>query len=373
MNRPIYVTRPALAPLDEVMPFLEQIWANGVMTHNGPLMQKLEKELVAVLNIPDMVCVANGTCAMQIAIHALALEGEIITTPFTFVATANIIAWERCTPVFVDIDPDTWNIACDQIEAAITPRTCAILPVHVFSRPCDVERIAQIAASYHLKVIYDAAHAMAVAHDGRSLLNCGDISCVSFHATKLFNTVEGGGCVSNSPAISERLRRLRFFGFNESKEIIDDGMNAKMTEVNAAVGLANLRHLDETLSNRKMKYEYYTEQLKDLPQIRFQQFEADEYNYSYLPVLFDSEARLLNVYERLTADQIYPRRYFYPSLHRLRIFECDKPLPIADAIARSILCLPLHDALPHQEIDRICDLIKTAVAGSKKRKFSGAL
>ncbi len=361
MKKSIYVTSPSLAPLDEIKPYLDQIWSTGIMTHNGPLMQQLEQDLMTCLNIPDMICVSNGTCAMQIAIRALDLKGEIITTPFTFIATANIIAWERCRPVFVDIDPDTWNIDHNKIESAITPHTTAILPVHVFSRPCNVEMIKSIADNHRLKVIYDAAHAMAVDYQGRSILNHGDISCVSFHATKLFNTVEGGGCVTEHPEIAARLRRLRFFGFDENKDVIDDGMNAKMTEVNAAIGLANLRHLETTKLNRKNKYNYYVEQLKQLPWITFQQYDPVAYNFSYMPVLFDSEERLLTVNDQLASHQIFARRYFYPSLHTMNIFQCHDRFPVADAIARCILCLPLYDTLADSDIDRICDLIKKSI------------
>jgi len=364
MSKPTYVTTPTLAPLEEVLPFLKEIWESGIMTHNGPMLRKLEKELIAVLQVPDMVCVANGTCAMQIAIRALDLQGEIITTPFTFIATANIISWEKCTPVFVDIEPHTWNIDPDKIEAAIGPQTCALLPVHVFSRPCEVEKIQRIASQNRLKVIYDAAHAIAVDYKGRSLLNHGDISCVSFHATKLFNTVEGGGCVTQDDNLSDRLRRMRFFGFNEAKDIIDDGMNAKMTEVNAAIGLANLRYLATAKTNRRAKYEYYLEQLMHLPQLKFQQFDPEAYNYSYFPVLFDSEERLIAVYEALLSKKIIARRYFYPALHTLKIFNCDKRLPVADKIAKCILCLPLYDTLAERDIDRICDIIVTHVRGT---------
>jgi dTDP-4-amino-4,6-dideoxygalactose transaminase len=358
MRNPIYVTSPSLAPLDEIKPYLDQIWSTGIMTHNGPLMQRLEQELMSYLNVPDMICVANGTCAMQIAIRALDLKGEIITTPFTFIATANIIAWERCKPIFVDIDPDNWNIDCDKIESAITQKTRAILPVHVFSRPCNVDKIKSIAENHRLKVIYDAAHAMAVDYKGNSILNCGDISCVSFHATKLFNTVEGGGCVTADPEIAGRLRRLRFFGFDENKNVVDEGMNAKMTEVNAAIGMANLRHLEKTKLNRKNKYNRYEEQLKHLTYIRFQQYDPEAYNFSYMPVLFDSEERLRKVDVQLKSHQIFARRYFYPSLHTMKIFRCQDRFPVADAISRRILCLPLYDTLADTDIDRICDLIK---------------
>ncbi len=358
MKKPIYVTQPSLAPLPEFIAYLERIWETGVMTHNGPLMQQLERELRDYLRVPDVVCLANGTCAMQLSIRALDLEGEIITSPFTFIATASIIAWERCRPVFVDIDPYTWNIDPDRIEAAITPRTVGILPVHVFSAPCDVVRIQQIADRQGVKVIYDAAHAMAVNCGGQSILNYGDISCVSFHATKLFNTCEGGACVTRDPALQARLRRLRFFGFDEAKEIVDEGMNAKMTEVTAALGLANLRHIEEVRTTRRVKYTRYQELLGGCPYLQFQKFKPDEYNFSYMPVLFDSEERLRAAEKALRADQIFPRRYFYPSLNSVRVFHPPLQMPVAERVARTILCLPLYGSLEDSDIERVCSLIR---------------
>lgn len=354
--KPIYVTQPSLAPLAEFNEYLRQIWDTGVMTHNGPFMQRLEKEISLYEGVPDTICLANGTCAMQLAIRALDLEGEIITTPFTFIATANSIAWERCTPVFVDIDSGTWNIDAEKIEAAVTDKTCAILPVHVFSAPCDVVRIQQIADRHGLKVIYDAAHAMCVKVNGKSIMSYGDVSCTSFHATKLFNTCEGGACFTGSKELAARIRRMRFFGFDEQKEIVDDGMNAKMTEISAGLGLANLKHLDDVRKNRRLKYELYQKLLSNLGYITFQQFDPEEYNYSYMPVLFDTEARLLQTLEKLAAAKIFPRRYFYPSLHDVAIFEKVK-LPVAESVASRIACLPLYNALTEEEISEICGLI----------------
>ncbi len=335
MDKPIYVTQPSLAPLEEFNEYLKQIWESGIMTHNGPLMQRLEKEVSEYEKVPDTICVANGTSAMQLAIRALDLEGEIITTPFTFIATANCITWERCKPIFVDIDPDTWNIDPEKIEEAITDKTSAILPVHVFSAPCDVMRIQQIADKHDLKVIYDAAHAMCVQVDGKSILSYGDVSTTSFHATKLFNTCEGGACFTGNEELAARIRRMRFFGFDESKEIVDDGMNAKMTEISAGLGLANLKHLDEVRKNRREKYELYQELLSDRETITFQKFDPEEYNYSYMPVLFDTEAQVIQTLEKLAAEKIYPRRYFYPSLHNIDIFEKTE-LPVAESVASRI-------------------------------------
>ena len=353
MDKPIYVTQPSLAPLAEYEAYLRQIWETGVMTHNGPLMQRLEKEISAYEGVPDTICLANGTCAMQLAIRAMDLQGEIITTPFTFIASANSITWERCTPVFVDIDPGTWNLDAGKIEAAITAKTCAILPVHVFSAPCDVVRIEQIAARHGLKVIYDAAHAMCVKINGRSIMSYGDVSCTSFHATKLFNTCEGGACFTGNRELAARIRRMRFFGFDEQKEIVDYGMNAKMTEMAAGLGLANLRHLDEVRRNRRIKYELYKRLLSHRDDLTFQVIDPEAYNYSYMPVLFDTEARLLETLKRLAAERIFPRRYFHPSLHDTAIFE-KTDLPVAKSVASRIACLPLYNDLSSHDIERIC-------------------
>jgi len=356
MDKPIYVTQPSLAPLEEFNEYLQQIWATGVMTHNGPFMQQLEKEISEYEGVPDTICLANGTCAMQLAIRAMDLEGEIITTPFSFIATANSITWERCTPVFVDIDPDTWNIDAEKIEAAVTDKTCAILPVHVFSAPCDVVRIQQIADKHGLKVIYDAAHAMCVKVNGKSIMSYGDVSCTSFHATKLFNTCEGGACFTGNEELAARIRRMRFFGFDEQKEVVDDGMNAKMTEISAALGLANLKHLNGVRKNRREKYELYQSLLSRCDFITFQKFDPEEYNYSYMPVLFDTEARLFQTLEKLAAEKIYPRRYFHPSLHNIDIFE-KTALPVTESVASRIACFPLYNSLSQNEIESICRLI----------------
>lgn len=352
----IYVTQPSLAPIDEVIPYLETIWKSGIMTHNGPLMNRLEMELSDYLGVKDVVCVVNGTCALQLSIRALNLYGEIVTTPFTFVATANIIDWERCKPIFVDIDPDTWNINPNKIEDAITDKTVAIMPVHVFSAPCEINQIQKIADKHKLKVIYDAAHAMAVDYAGKSILNYGNISCLSFHATKLFNTGEGGACVTNDKMLAARIRRMRFFGFDEHKKIVDKGMNAKMTEISAALGLANLTYLDAVRKNRREKYLLYKSLLSECPHIRFQLFSEDEYNYSYLPIVFNSEQMLLNALEALNKEHIFPRRYFYPSLNVLSLLN-KVALPIADSIARRILCMPLYDRLENNDIRTICEVL----------------
>jgi len=359
MNRSIPVTRPSLAPIEDVVKYLESIWKTGIMTHNGPLVQQLEKELCDYLGVKNVVCVANGTCALQLSLRALNLMGEVITTPFTFIATANIISWERCRPVFVDIDSETWNLDPGQIEEKISDRTSAILPVHVFSSPCDITRIQTLATQNGLKVVCDAAHAMATDFQGASVLNHGDISALSFHATKLFNTAEGGACVTNDDALAERVRRMRFFGFDSEKEIVDAGMNAKMTEVSAGLGLANLKYLDQVRSNRREKYLLYRNLLSDCGFLVFQKYDSAEYNYSYFPVLFESEDILLKIKARLESNNIFPQRYFYPSLNTVFIFQPQAVLPVAERVAKTVLCLPLYDSLPEKTIQEICQIVLT--------------
>lgn len=356
-KEPVYVTKPSLGPLEDFVGYLEQIWSTGVMTHNGPLMQQLEKQLSAYLDVSDTVCLANGTSAMQLAIRALDLQGEVITTPFTFIASASSIVWERCTPVFVDIEPGNWNIDPLKIEQAITARTCAILPVHVFSAPCDVKTISEIARHHDLKVIYDAAHAMCVKVNGQSIMRYGDISCTSFHATKIYNTCEGGACFSDDPALNARIRRLRFFGFDEEKNVVDAGINAKMTEISAALGLVNLKGLDQVQMNRRRMYQLYQSGLVSCA-VTFQQFNATEYNYSYMPVLFESEEQLLRVEKALQAENIFPRRYFYPPVHTMAGFQSGS-LPVAESVSSRILCLPLYDSLQDEEIAGICRIVSS--------------
>jgi dTDP-4-amino-4,6-dideoxygalactose transaminase len=251
-NEPIPVTMPSLAPLTEFAEILKGVWERGILTHNGPLVQQFEREISRKLDLPGFVAVANGTIAIQMALKALGITGgEIITTPFTWVATLSAIQWERCTPVFCDIDPATLNIDVSKIEPLITERTVAILPVHVFGVPCDIDAIEEIAEKYKLKVIYDAAHAVGSTYAGRSVLEYGDISATSLHATKLLNTAEGGGCVTLDANLHEKLKRIRFFGHDDAKNVVEEGFNGKMTEVHAALGLANLRYFDDVLSDRK--------------------------------------------------------------------------------------------------------------------------
>ena len=356
MRKPIYVTMPTLAPLEEVNELMKGIWASGVMTHNGPLVQRFEKECALHLGVPNLVSCVNGTIGLQMAIRALQLKGEIITTPFTFIATINSILWEGCTPVFVDIDPETLCIDPKKIEDKITYHTVGIMPVHVFGNCCDIESIDTIAKKHNLKVIYDACHSVGVYYKGQSIFNYGNISVTSFHATKMLNTTEGGGCFTLNKELDEKLRRIRFFGFENHADIVEDGTNGKMTEVHAAVGLANLKYLDAALADRKKKYAMYKDALSRNGSLSFQKIN-EGCNYSYFPVIFPTEDDCLKVIAALNEQQIFPRRYFYPSVNTFTKLVPYVSMPISEDIASRILCLPLYYTLSKEDMERIINII----------------
>ena len=356
MSQNIYVTQPTLAPLNEVTEIMQKIWDSGIMTHNGPLVQQFEKEAQAFLGCSNLVACTNGTIALQMAIRALGLKGEIITTPFTFIATISSIMWEHCTPVFVDIDPETLNIDPEKIEEKITCHTVAIMPVHVFGNACEIDKINEIAKAHNLKVIYDAAHAVGVKYKGKCILDYGDVSATSFHATKMLNTAEGGGVVTCNKELDEKLRRIRFFGFENHADIVEDGFNGKMTEVHAALGLANLKYLQNALDDRKKKYNIYKTELSKNASLSFQKITCD-CNYSYFPLIFDTEKSLLSVTALLNAEGIFPRRYFYPSVNTFNKFVPYVKMPISEDIASRILCLPLYYTLSEQDMERIVKII----------------
>lgn len=359
MTKNIYVTQPTLAPIEEFIEHLKPVWDTGILTHNGPIHQKLEKELAKKLGVSHMSLVTNGTVALQMAIKALKLKGEIITTAFSWIATISAIKWEGCTPVFCDIQPDTFNIDPTKIEALITDKTVAIMPVHVFGVPCDVEAIQNIAVRHGLKVIYDAAHAVGSEFKNKSIFEYGDISATSFHGTKLFNTAEGGACITSSEVLDAKLRRIRFFGHDESKDVVEDGFNGKMTEVHAALGLANLKYYDEVLEDRKRKYFTYLEGLSSLKCISFQNICCGKTNYSYFPVVFESEEFLVQVLSELEKYSVFPRRYFYPSLNTIStIVENGRQVLNSEFISNRIICLPLYKSLTFEEIDNIISIVK---------------
>jgi len=355
---PIFVTQPSLAPLNEVMELLKGVWDRGILTHNGPLVQQLECEIERKLGIDHFIAVANGTLAIQMAIKALEIKGEIITTPFTWVATLSAIQWEGCTPIFCDIEEDTLNIDPAKIEEKITKNTVAIMPVHVFGNPCDIVAIETIAKKHGLKVIYDAAHAVGSTYNGRSLLEYGDISATSLHATKLFNTAEGGGCITKDKQLFEKLRRIRFFGHNDAKDIVEEGFNGKLTEVHAALGIANLKYFHEVIADRRLKYNIYKEFLSGLPRISFQAHKIGVSNFSYFPIIFDSEVLLLNVEVALNKLKIYPRRYFYPSVNTFTSIVKYQEMDVSESISKRVLCLPLYRDLPISSIELIVSTLK---------------
>lgn len=361
------VTKSYLPDMDEYIVYLKRIWENHYLTNNGPLVVELETKLKKYLKLDRFHFVSNGTIALQLVIKSLNLNNcEIITTPFSFVATTNTILWENCKPVFVDIDEQDFNIDVNKIEEKITPKTKAIMAVHVFGNPCNVKKIEEIAKKYNLKVIYDAAHAFGVNYKGKSLLDYGDISTCSFHATKVFHTVEGGACVVKDKQISDKLNLLKKFGF-ENETYAEIGINAKNSEFHAAMGLCVFNHIDEIINTRKKITELYNENLKGI--IGKQKIASNcEYNYIYYPVLFDTESDLLEVLQNLNENGIYPRRYFYPSLNKIEIINSKDSCPISENISSRIACLPLDTYLTKENILTICKIISNTLKNVGLRK-----
>ncbi len=352
----INVTQPFLPPKEELLSYIDKIYDKKWLTNMGPLSSDLELKLKEYLGVNHLLFLNNGTIALQIAIKALELKGEIITTPFSFIATTSSIVWEGCTPIFADIDPLTFNISPKAIEKVITPNTSAILATHVFGNPCDIEAIDKIAKKHNLKVIYDAAHCFGTSYNGQSVLNYGDISTLSFHATKLYHTVEGGAVVTTSPELTYRLSKLRNFGFKTAESFDGLGINGKNSEFHAAMGLCNLKHVDDILETRKRQFLYYKEKLKNL-RVTYQHLTlGTSYNYAYYPILFASQEELLKFKAELELNWIYPRRYFYPSLSSLEYVK-PQQTPISDDIASRILCLPLYHTLTQEEQDFIVRIL----------------
>lgn len=357
MKERINVTKTFAPPIEEYEEYLKAIWESSYFTNQGPLLLEFQQKIEKYLDVKDFHFVTNGTVALQVALRSLGLtEGEIITTPFSYVATTSAILWERCTPVYVDIETDTYNIDTSKIEAAITKNTKAILAVHVFGNPCDVETIEKIAQKYDLKVIYDAAHAFGVTYKGRSLFDYGDISTVSFHSTKLFHTIEGGGLFVNDTTYSDTVELTKRFGHNGDSHILL-GMNAKASEFQAAMGLCNLKYIDENISLRKSIYKQYNKLLSknyfQLPAT----LHNTEYNYAYYPIVFENEAKLLEAFGQLNNENIFPRRYFYPSLNKLAYISNDQICPISEDISTRIACLPLYAGLKEEAVSRICSIL----------------
>ncbi|HCA59065.1 MAG TPA: aminotransferase DegT [Blastocatellia bacterium] len=357
------VTQTFLPPLEEYAKLLEPVWESKWLTNRGMLVCDLEQRLCEYLGVPNMLAVSNGTIALQLAIKALGLKGEIITTPFSYVATVSSIVWEGCTPVFVDIDPIHLTIDENKIEEAITDKTSAILATHVYGNPCNVEAIEEIASRHGLKVIYDAAHCFGVKYKGRSILKHGDVSTLSFHATKLFHTGEGGGIVTANEEIRKTIFDHHNFGHNGPEEFFGLGINGKMSEINAAMGLAVLEHIDDIIARRKSVCEAYDAALANSGVALISLREGTEWNFSYYPVIFESEERLLEVKNEMNKKDIFPRRYFYPTLNRLPYLPYSE-LPVAEDISRRVLCLPLSAAKTHPDLGAVAELVTAMSANS---------
>lgn len=357
---PIYVTKTFLPPLAEYQKYVEKIWENGQITNQGPLLQELEESLQQKLGVSNLQLLANGTLALQVAFKALGIEeGEIITTPFSYVATTSAVLWERLKPVFVDINPDTYCIDAQKIEEKITKDTKAILAVHVFGYPCDVEKIQAIADKHDLKVVYDGAHAFGAQYKGKSLLDYGDISMSSLHATKLFHTVEGGFLVAKDKGVAANIDLIKRFGHNGDEHYCL-GINAKMSELHAAMGLCNLPYVNDNIADRRAISEQYKELLSDklaVPDIA----RANSHNYAYFPVLFSDTGTMESTITALNEQQIFPRRYFYPSLNKLPYLQEVQPCPVSEDIASRVVCLPLYAGLAAADVARICSTINAVV------------
>lgn len=365
-ERDIFVTQPSLPPLDEFIPYLRQIWENKVLTNGGPFHQELEQALCDHLGVEHISLFTNGTIALVTALQALGVEGEVITTPYSFVATSHSVLWNSLSPVFVDVDPRTLNLDPEKIEAAITPRTTAIVPVHCYGHPCDVDAIQAIADRHGLRVIYDAAHAFGVEDAGGSILRHGDLSVLSFHATKVFNTFEGGAIVSSSAEMKTRVDQLKNFGHVGETSVVAPGINGKMSEFNAALGLLQLKYVDDAIARRGHIDNHYREQLAAVPGIEPLGNAGETVaNFSYFPVLVGDDYPLSRdeLYLKLKESGVHPRRYFYPLISEFPMYRelpsaAAANLPVATAAAPRILCLPIYPDLDLATVDRIIGLIR---------------
>ncbi|WP_298114010.1 DegT/DnrJ/EryC1/StrS family aminotransferase [uncultured Bacteroides sp.] len=358
----ITVTSPLLPSLDDFMPYLQDIWNRKWLTNNGHYHQELEKALCEYLKVPYISLFTNGTLPLITALQALRITGEVITTPYSFVATTHSLWWNGIKPVFVDIDPVTGNLDPDKIEAAITPRTAAIMPVHVYGQPCDTKRIQEIADKYGLKVIYDAAHAFGVEVNGESILNAGDMSTLSFHATKVYNTIEGGALVMHDEATKKRIDYLKNFGFAGETTVVAPGINSKMDEVRSAYGLLNLKQVDAAIEARHKVADQYREALRNVPGIRvMEDMPGVRHNYSYFPIFIDAEKYGMTrdeLYFKMKENNVLGRRYFYPLISEFSTYrglESARPenLPVATHIANTVICLPMYHSLTDDDVKRI--------------------
>lgn len=372
--QPIFVTRPTLPPLEELLPYLEGIWERRILTNGGPLHQELEAALAEYLDVPHLSLFANGTVALATALQVLGIKGEVVTTPYSFVATAHALLWNSITPVFADVDPSTCNLDPVSVERAITPRTTAILPVHCYGTPCDVSAFERLARKYDLKVIYDAAHAFGIRYGGSSLLAHGDISMVSFHATKVFNTFEGGALITRDSETKERIDQLKNFGFVDEVTVVAAGINGKMNELQAAVGLAQLPHLEAAIQARRRIDAQYREGLGGIPGIQcLPPLPGTSSNYSYFPIFVRSPFPVSRdvLFARLRERNLFARRYFYPLITDFPMYvglpSADPGgLRVARGLAAEVICLPIYPDLDNADVSRVCSTIRD-VATSEER------
>ncbi len=366
MKRPIYVTQPSLPPLQEFIPYLENIWKSKILTNGGPYHQQLEKALCDYLGVKHIALFSNGTLGLVTALQALGIAGEVITTPYSFVATAHSLLWNGIKPVFVDIDPDTLNLDPTKIEAAVTPQTKAIMPVHCYGHPCDVLAIQKIADHHNLKVIYDAAHAFGVQDQGGSVLRHGDLSVLSFHATKVFNTFEGGAIICPDAETKLRIDQLKNFGFADEVTVIAPGINGKMSEINAAFGMLQLQYVDKAVAKRKSIDAAYRKALNGVPGIRCLRNAGEQVaNYSYFPILMESDYPYSRdaLYQKFKENNIFARRYFYPLISDFPMYRGlpsanRENLPVANDAAQNVLCLPIYPSLADEDLARVISIIK---------------
>jgi dTDP-4-amino-4,6-dideoxygalactose transaminase len=367
-DKSIYVTQPYLPPLDEFTPYLQKIWDNKQLTNSGPMHQQLEQALCDYLGVPEVALFNNGTIALLTALQAMNVTGEVITTPYSFVATAHSILWNGLTPVFVDIDPVTLNIDPGKIESAITANTSAIMPVHCYGNPCDVTAIQKIADKHNLRLVYDAAHAFGVQNTGGSILCHGDLSVLSFHATKVFNTFEGGAIICPDAKTKQRINSLKNFGIEDEVTVTEVGLNGKMSEINAAFGLLQLKHIEEILEGRRRVAQVYREELSDVAGITIVPTAGQTVsNDSYFPILVGPEYPLSRdgLYQKLKNHSIFARRYFYPLISEFPMYRGLSSaqrgnLPVATQVAQQVLCLPIYPSLDDADLNRIINAVRLA-------------
>lgn len=367
IDKPIYVTSPLLPSLEDFTFLLKEIWESKMLTNNGNFHQKLEEELAKYLKVPYLSLFTNGTLPLITALQAMRITGEVITTPFSFVATTHSLWWNGIKPVFVDIEPETCNLDPSKIEAAITPRTTAIMPVHVYGKPCKTKEIQEIANKYGLKVIYDAAHAFGVEINGESILNFGDMATLSFHATKVYNTLEGGALVVHDEQTKKRIDYLKNFGFASETEVVAPGINSKVDEVRAAYGLLNLKQVDHAINSRRKVAIRYRDELQGVKGITFfNDIPGVRHNYSYFPIFINAEEYGMTrdeLYFKMKEHNVFGHRYFYPLISTFSTYrglDSANPdnLPIATQMSNNVICLPMHHALSENEVEYILQIIK---------------